>query len=166
MGAIASQITSLMIVYSTVHSDADQRKHQSSASLAFVRRIHRGPVNSPHKWPITRKMFPFDDVMIKSLGPDTSLHQWTWASSVHVIFSCLFSAKPSFEPMIEICALVTEKNQWTLNQERISAYYNDGDYLHVTWWGMNKTSTVTYKTKSPRLSTDTPDKNIRNRLPK
>ena len=37
MGAIASQITSLTIVYSTVYADADQRKHQSSASLAFVR---------------------------------------------------------------------------------------------------------------------------------
>ena len=36
MSAIASQITSLMIVYSTVYSDADQRKHQSSAALAFV----------------------------------------------------------------------------------------------------------------------------------
>ena len=41
MGTIASQITSITIVYSTVYSDADQRKHQSSASLAFVRRIHR-----------------------------------------------------------------------------------------------------------------------------
>ena len=59
MGSIASQITSLTIVYSTVYSDADKRKHQSSASLAFVRGIHRGPVNSPHKWPVTRKMFPF-----------------------------------------------------------------------------------------------------------
>ena len=37
MGTIASQITSLAIVYSIVYSDADQRKHQSSASLAFVR---------------------------------------------------------------------------------------------------------------------------------
>ena len=64
MGTIASQITRLMIVYSTVYSDADQRKHQSSASLAFVRRIHRGPVNSPHKLPVTRKMFPFDDVIM------------------------------------------------------------------------------------------------------
>ena len=64
MGAIASQITSLTIVYSTVYSDADQRKHQSSASLAFVRGIHRGPVNSPHKGPVTRKMFPFDDVIM------------------------------------------------------------------------------------------------------
>ena len=58
MGAIASQITSLTIVYSIVYSDADQRKHQSSASLAFVRGIHRGPV--------TRKMFPFDDVIMVS----------------------------------------------------------------------------------------------------
>ena len=64
MGSIASQITSLTIVYSIVYSDADQRKHQCSASLAFVRGIHRGPVNSPHKWPVTRKMFPFDDVIM------------------------------------------------------------------------------------------------------
>ena len=64
MGAIASQITSLTIVYTTVYSDADQRKHQSPASLAFMRGIHRGPVNSPHKWPVTRNMFPFDDVIL------------------------------------------------------------------------------------------------------
>ena len=64
MGAIASKITSLKIVYSTVYSDTDQRKHQSSASLAFVWGIHRRPVNSPHKWPVTRKMFPFDDVIM------------------------------------------------------------------------------------------------------
>ena len=64
MGARASQITGLAIVYSTVYSDADQRKHQSSASLAFVRGIHRGPLNSPHKWPVTRKMLPFDDIIM------------------------------------------------------------------------------------------------------
>ena len=64
MGAMASQITSLTIVHSTVCSCADQRKHQSSASLAFVRGIHRWPVNSPRKWPVTRKMFPFDDVIM------------------------------------------------------------------------------------------------------
>ena len=64
MSAMASQITSLTIVYSIVYSGADQRKHQSSASLAFERRIHLWPVNSPHKWPVTRKMFPFDDVIM------------------------------------------------------------------------------------------------------
>ena len=62
MSAMASQITSLTIVYLTVYSD--QRKHLSSASLAFVRGIHRWPVNSPHKGPVTQKMFPFDDVFM------------------------------------------------------------------------------------------------------
>ena len=55
IGAVASQITSLTIVYSTVYSDADQRKQQRSAALAFVRGSHRGPVNSPNRWPVTRK---------------------------------------------------------------------------------------------------------------
>ena len=64
MGSIVSQIPSLTIVYSTVYSGSDQRKHQSSASLAFVRGIHRRPVNCPHKGPVTRKIFPFDyDIM-------------------------------------------------------------------------------------------------------
>ena len=67
MDTVASQITSLTIVYTTVYSDADQSKHQTSASLAFVRGIHRGPVNSPHKGPVTRKMFPFDDVIMKHM---------------------------------------------------------------------------------------------------
>ena len=69
MGTMASQITGLTIVYWTVYSGADQRKHQSSVSLAFVRRIHREPVNSPHKWPVTRKMFPFDDAIRIHYGP-------------------------------------------------------------------------------------------------
>ena len=66
MTAMASQITSLAIVYSTVYSGADQRKHQSSASLAFVRGIHRWPVNFPHKGPVTRKMFPFGEWNVQS----------------------------------------------------------------------------------------------------
>ena len=43
---------------------ADQRKFQSSAPLAFVRGIHRWPLNSPHKGSVTRRMFPFDDVIV------------------------------------------------------------------------------------------------------
>ena len=65
MGKMTSQITSLIIVYSTVYSGSDRRKHQRSAALAFVRGIHRGPVNSPHKWPVTRKLFPFDDAIMR-----------------------------------------------------------------------------------------------------
>ena len=64
MSTMASQITSLTIVCSTVYSAGDQRKHQSTASLAFVWGIHRWPVNSPHKRPVTRKIFPFDDVIM------------------------------------------------------------------------------------------------------
>ena len=64
MTMLASQITSLTVVYSIVYSGVNQRKHQSSGSLAFVREIHRGSVNFPHKWPVTRKMFPFDDVIM------------------------------------------------------------------------------------------------------
>ena len=76
MGTVASQITSLRIVYTTVYSDADQRKHQSSASLAFVWGIHRGPVNSPHKWPVTRKIFPFDDVIMSDPRLPPFQKQW------------------------------------------------------------------------------------------
>ena len=78
MGTIASQITSLTSVYSTVYSGADQRKYQSSASLAFVRGIHRGPLTSPHKWPVTRKMFPFDDVIMNSYAVLTCVQVITW----------------------------------------------------------------------------------------
>ena len=79
---MASQITSLTIVYSTVHSGADHRKHQSSASLAFVQGIHRWPVNSLHKGPVTRKMFPFDDVIMQVMA---------W---------CQTGNKPLSEPML------------------------------------------------------------------
>ena len=64
MGTMASQITGVSKVYSTFCSGANQRKHQNSASRAFVRGIHRSPKNSPQKKPITRKMFSFDDVIM------------------------------------------------------------------------------------------------------
>ena len=64
MSTMVPQIIGVSIANSTVCSGADQRKHQSSASLAFVRGIHRWPVNSPHKGPVTRKIFPFDDVIM------------------------------------------------------------------------------------------------------
>ena len=85
MGAIASQITSLTIVYSTVYSDAFQRKHQSSTSLAFVRGIHRGPVNSPHKWPVTRKMSPFDDVIMIIISWEDNLTNDYMSGSSNII---------------------------------------------------------------------------------
>ena len=88
MSAMASQITSLTIVYSTLYSGADQRKHQSSAPLAFVRGIHRWPANSQHKGPVMRKMFPFDDVIMgitstmdnkTPIYSITTLNELTWS---------------------------------------------------------------------------------------
>ena len=73
MGTIASQITSLTNVYSNVYWGTDQRKHQSSASLAFVRGIH--------KWPVTRKTFPFDDVIMLVLQ-ETCLLDRLWTASL------------------------------------------------------------------------------------
>ena len=66
MSPMASQITGLTIVYLPVYSGANQRKHRSSASLAFVRGIHRWPLNSLHKGSVTRKIFPFVDVIMIS----------------------------------------------------------------------------------------------------
>ena len=92
--AMASQITSLAIIYSTVCSAVYQRKHQRSASLAFVRGIHWWPVNSLHKWSVTCKMFPFDDVIMTS-GICQELS--TWIASGRVLLwsgNCRFSMQP------------------------------------------------------------------------
>ena len=94
IGGIASQITSLTIVYSALYSGADQRKHQNSTSLAFVWGIPRWSVNSPHKGPVTRKMFLFDDVIMDNNGKAHTSHlmmmtRWVtkisarWVSCTH-----------------------------------------------------------------------------------
>ena len=82
-GAMASQITSLTTVYSNVYSGADQMKYQSSAWLAFVRGIHRWPVNSPHKGPVTRKICQFIDVVMVN----RSLPKY-WTCHFKYAFSC------------------------------------------------------------------------------
>ena len=101
--SIASQITSLNIVYSTVYSGSDQRKHQSSASLAFVQWIHRGPVNSQNKWPVTRKMFPFDDVIMSHTCSGSNL------LSTHIAFVICVIDLPI--PEIRLCQNLTLKIQ-------------------------------------------------------
>ena len=64
MDTMASLITSLTSVYSTVYPGAYQRKHQKLRVTGLCAGNSPGPVNSPHKWPVTRKMFPFDDVIM------------------------------------------------------------------------------------------------------
>ena len=92
MSTVASQITSGSIVGSGV----DQRKHRSSASLAFVRGIHRGPVNSPHKGPVTRKMFLFDDVIMRFLFSPQHTRVWVRRMSNHI------SHRVSFDRYLQI----------------------------------------------------------------
>ena len=72
--------TSFTIVYSAVYSGDYQRKYQSSESLAFVRGIHRWPMNSPHKGSVTRKIFPFNDVIMRKLK-----HYWSYVRKPPII---------------------------------------------------------------------------------
>ena len=95
MSAMAFRITSLLIVYSAVYSGADQGKHQSSTSLAFVRGIHRWPVNSLHKRPVTRKMFPFDDVIMCHMVLLGRRHLSEWPMRYWQTWHCFNSLTPS-----------------------------------------------------------------------
>ena len=82
MSAMASQITGVTIVYPTVCSG----ENQSSASLAFVRGIHRWPVNSPHKGPVMWKRFPFNDVIMSEKvehWADRYTRPHGWAKGCH-----------------------------------------------------------------------------------
>ena len=99
MSEVASRITSLAIVYPTVYSGTDQRKHQSSALLAFVRGFHREPLNSPHKWPVTRKMFPFDDVIMSMIEKCRNCHyentfDFNWLAAIASLFSIQYKKNP------------------------------------------------------------------------
>ena len=80
MSAMASQITSLTIVYSIVYSGTDQRKHHSSVSLAYAEGIQRWPVNSPHKGSVTQTIFPFDDVIMEERVPVDEIYR-AWSSN-------------------------------------------------------------------------------------
>ena len=128
MGSMASQITSLTVVYSTFYSGADERKHQSSASLAFVSGIHRGPVNSPHKWPVTRKMFSFDVVIIfivliihtyLSLYTHTHTHTHIYICIYIGVQNCFVTA--SLEMYFRCILLHTES--WTVFANSWWPYY-------------------------------------------
>ena len=89
MSGMTSLITGVSIVYSTVYSGADQRKHESSVSLAFVRGIHQWLhqwlVNSLHKVPVMHKMFPFDDVIITTPLAESMIIQFSDAYMGHQV---------------------------------------------------------------------------------
>ena len=91
MSAMASEIPSLTIFTQPFYSGTDERRHQSSASLAFVRGIHHWPVNSPHKGPVTWKIFPSDDVIKATRNQcillATPLH-WIYNDIISISHKC------------------------------------------------------------------------------
>ena len=131
MGRMTSQITSLTIVYSTVYSGANQRKHLSSALLAFVRGIHRSPVNLPDKWPATRKMFSI----------------W-WR--LHILFTNLGLKCPSLIPhneglfFIRLISAIGYSIMMKKKQAQwLAAFYLElleSPYMGIydKWWGTNQ----------------------------
>ena len=64
MGAIESQIISLTIAYSIIFFRRRSKKTSKLRVTGLCAGNSPGTVNSPHKWPVTRKMFPFDDVIV------------------------------------------------------------------------------------------------------
>ena len=137
MSAMASKITSLTIVYSTVYSGAVQRKHQSSASLAFVRGIHRWPVNSPHNSPVTRKMI--DYVIMTLYTP--FLHQMIWTYYVQNCFRIY---------IIIFVFLINFQHQYGIDSRDLFSPTE----LHVPAWGPTNFHTQIYQLGCGRLKID------------
>ena len=135
VAAAATVVVTVAVATST--SDA-QRKHQSSTSLAFVRGIHRWPVNSPHKGPVTRKMFPFDDVIMMDEFHDVTYFVFPlkvqvdnveidmrWGYQRHNVNMpwCSYISLPCdwnlfFFALINYCGLVTSYGVIDLSQHR------------------------------------------------
>ena len=141
MRAMRFQITSLTIVYSTVYWGANQRKRQSSTSLVFVRGIHRWPVNSPHKVPVTQKMFPFDDV-IMSLRPRPNGRRLADHILKHILFNeniwIAIKISLKFVRMSPIGNALVEIMTWRqigiikLLSESLVAWFTDAYiYIHI-----------------------------------
>ena len=96
MGAMASQITSLAIVYSTIYSCTDQRKHQRSA----------WPVNSPHKGPVTRKIFP--------------LMRSSWVTDLYSGLAPIWRQSISGTNYVTVCP---SNLQWRRDIKRVQHYW-------------------------------------------
>ena len=154
MSAMASQITGLTIVYSAVYSGTDKKKHQSSASLAFVRGIHWWPVNSPHKWPVMRSMFPLmtsscpADVWVKSTVILPQQASWNmgnmcWPSACCVVWAYHLFPKEHFETYMRSWSLILYNDavgNISVSNTTVlwySPYLRDWLYLSTTrLWGL------------------------------
>ena len=120
MCAMSSLITSLTSVYSTVNSCADLRKNQSSALLAFVRGNHRRPVNSPHKWPVTRKMSPFGDVIIMRYA----CLIYAWLYTLKPVFHTVYPKKYA-HGFVVLCFVVVMQS-FIMNSHEVFIHIHQG----------------------------------------
>ena len=124
MSALVSQITCVPIVCSTVWSGADQREHQSSASLPFVMGIRRWPVNSPHKGPVTRKIFSFNDVNKISM---LYLNPCCWPGAVQRYGICRYiewwTTREGLVPNASLAQIQEDDRNYMYNQQRQASSY-------------------------------------------
>ena len=133
MGAMASQITGVSIVSSTVRSGTHQRKYQRPASLAFVRGIHQWPVDSPHKRPVTQKIFPFDDVIMFTrifqcylTGTGATVCLTQIAKFMGPSRGPPGSCRPQMGPMLAPWTLLSGEWQWTMLWINYPYFINQG----------------------------------------
>ena len=122
MGVMASQITGVSIVYPNAYSATDPRKHQSFASLGFVRGIHRWSVNSPHKGPVTRRMFPFYDVIMSAqeeLLQTTDYCPACW----DVLLPCKLRFATIINHILVFCFLVCFQAYLNISQANVEILY-------------------------------------------
>ena len=133
MGVMASQITSLTIVFIIIYSGADQRKHQSSASLAFVGNSP-GIGEIPHKWPVTRKMFQFDDIIIAKTNTLAELRHvikdHVWQHQYHHHNSIIKTITHGIEMKLGKDIKVTRRSLW-LHCLQWPIPHNQ---YHDCWW--------------------------------
>ena len=140
---MASQKTSLTIVYSAVYSGANQRTHQSSASLAFVRGIHQGPVNSPQKGPVTRKMFLFDGVFMKGYPGACRLRctRCTFMRDITTTTHQYISERCLHLRLVKLVILKFECTQYATHSVRNkTAVISDGTMTVSKWYTKWKTN--------------------------
>ena len=146
MNVIVPQITSVLIVNSTICSGADQRKHQSSVSLAFVRGIHWWPMNSPPQGTVMQKMFPFDDVIMcdwtinpiiqKILKFDCNFvwdEHLIWALVPHYSDVIMNVIVPQITGVLTVYSTICSGADQRNHQSSVSLAFVRG----IHWWPMN-----------------------------
>ena len=112
------------------------KKHQNSATLAFVQGIHRWMVNSPHTEPVTRKMFPFDDVVMKWNGKIVTLTHFSLLVAPEVVMTTSDAASDD-----KFVNMTTFAFQCTGTSSAIVLFYCVGiSQTVVTQWTHNVTA--------------------------